>query len=366
MATVANSPPTISNVDITFTNDVAHCNATIHDPDVSDVVTSEVQWINNGVPLEVTGSPALLSSLPPCTQLSCQITAHDGSATTTVTSDPAFNENPIACGQAPCTVWECTPDGCSASTLNGPCDDGDPCTTEGVCNGSICETAPLPNDICDDNNPCTQDVCEANNGCVYVPQPNTPCDADGSVCTTNDSCNQQGVCVPGAAISCDDGIACTPDTCEPTTGCTALLDSADVGFAVQFGTTQEFIAYEDEAETELVQGPQGGEHIEFSLKYTLPSAFDWQPLRSRVIVTLRSPCCGTGMSIGGMYLPNVLSDIEGPNTFVSGTLLGIFDQVINVGATVCATVEVSIYDEVGTSIIATSIARHMFTIVDEQ
>jgi len=150
-------------------------------------------------------------------------------------------------------------------------------------------------------------------------------------------------------------------------GCTTVLDGADVGFAVQFGTTQEFVPYTDQAPTELVQGPQGGEHIEFALKYTLPSSFDWQPLRSRVIISLESPCCGGGApTIGGMFLPNVLSELEGPNTFISGTLLAIFDEFMSAGITVCATVDISLYDEPGMTVIANSTARHVFTLIDAQ
>ena len=32
-------------------------------------------------------------------------------------------------------------------------------------------------------------------------------------------CNEQGTCVSSLYISCDDGISCTLDTCEPIMGC---------------------------------------------------------------------------------------------------------------------------------------------------
>jgi outer membrane protein assembly factor BamB len=53
--------------------------------------------------------------------------------------------------------------------------------------------------------------------CVETPlEDGTPCDA-GSVCVTEATC-QAGRCV-GVTRSCDDGNACTVDSCNPLTGC---------------------------------------------------------------------------------------------------------------------------------------------------
>jgi len=41
---------------------------------------------------------------------------------------------------------------------------------------------------------------------------------DGNVCTTVDQC-AGGACVGGAADNCDDGIACTADSCDSVNGC---------------------------------------------------------------------------------------------------------------------------------------------------
>jgi hypothetical protein len=367
VAPVINSPPIVSQVNVELGDSEATCAAIIDDADINDELSTQVEWLVDDKLLPLTEPTLPIASLPPCKPISCRYSVNDGSESMSLTSEPVPNMNPGSCGSEPCLQWQCANEGCESSPLGGPCDDGNPCTDIGICVGTSCQSDPLPASACDDANPCTDDYCEPNTGCQHTPKLGTPCNADNSVCTAGDVCNLAGICIAGPPISCEDGISCTPNTCDPNIGCTALLDSSDVGFAVQFGTTQEFVAYADEGTTELVQGPQGGEHIEFALKYTLPSSFDWQPLRSRVIVTLESPCCGSGgLAIGGMYLPNVLSDLEGPNTFVSGTLLGIFDQFITEEITVCATVEVSLYDEPGIAVIATSLARHVFTVVDEQ
>ncbi len=51
---------------------------------------------------------------------------------------------------------------------------------------------------CDDANPCTDDLCDSTLGCVYA-QVSNPCN-DGNSCSTNDVCNG-GTCVGGAAAS---------------------------------------------------------------------------------------------------------------------------------------------------------------------
>src|SRR5690349_2473071 len=51
------------------------------------------------------------------------------------------------------------------------------------------------------------DACFANANC-----------ADGTICTRGDAC-AAGVCVPGPAVACDDGDACSEEHCDPLYGC---------------------------------------------------------------------------------------------------------------------------------------------------
>ncbi|HEV8200480.1 MAG TPA: hypothetical protein VGS03_10690, partial [Candidatus Polarisedimenticolia bacterium] len=75
---------------------------------------------------------------------------------------------------------------------------------------------------CDDGNACTADSCTDEGGVAVCHHDNvadqTTCD-DGSACTTGDVCIS-GHCTGGAPPNCDDGNVCTTDACDPATGCT--------------------------------------------------------------------------------------------------------------------------------------------------
>lgn len=66
---------------------------------------------------------------------------------------------------------------------------------------------------CDDGNACTVDTCSIISGCVHTP---IVCPPDGNACT-NDACTN-GVCpytpVPNGTPCGSDGIACTNDACQ--------------------------------------------------------------------------------------------------------------------------------------------------------
>ena len=80
------------------------------------------------------------------------------------------------------------------------------------------EVVACPGD-CDDGQACTADTCQANGTCVHAPLPNgSPCD-DGDVCTSGDAC-LSGLCFASALVACDDGDPCSTDACAPPEGCT--------------------------------------------------------------------------------------------------------------------------------------------------
>ena len=65
------------------------------------------------------------------------------------------------------------------------CDDGDPCTEAGQCNGGQCGGVKV---ACNDDNPCTNDACDPITGkCAFIPN-GALCD-DGLLCTVNDQCS---------------------------------------------------------------------------------------------------------------------------------------------------------------------------------
>lgn len=89
------------------------------------------------------------------------------------------------------------------------CDDVD-----NNCNGVVDEN------LCDDGNPCTIDGCNVDTTCFHTADNAATCD-DGSVCSQVDAC-LDGVCTGTAVINCDDGNACTADSCDPLQGCQNL------------------------------------------------------------------------------------------------------------------------------------------------
>jgi hypothetical protein len=90
------------------------------------------------------------------------------------------------------------------------------------------------------------DVAEHCTGQATAPCPadgfapaGTACDVDQSVCTA-DQCNGNGTCTPGATINCEDGNACTQDSCDPVQGCvstgepsTTCLSAASAAFQLR-------------------------------------------------------------------------------------------------------------------------------------
>ncbi len=163
-----------------------------------------------------------------------------------------------------CTINFCDPVlGCRTANRVGECDDQDPCTGEDTCLGGQCIGL---GDGCDDDDPCTIDSC-MDGECVHTPSDascddglfcngtescdpvlgcvssgnpctggpvcqntcveatqscmsplGTPCPSDGIPCT-DDVCDGSGSCGVPNHNACDDGNACTVNSCNPSTGC---------------------------------------------------------------------------------------------------------------------------------------------------
>jgi hypothetical protein len=159
----------------------------------------------------------------------------------------------------------CTADVCNAGVCtHAPLAAGDSCADGDVCNGDetcdaagTCQLGSAP--VCDDANSCTIDSCDPLNGCMVAPEPagsscedveicngaevcdgagaclagvplasGTSC-ADGDVCNGNETCNSSGTCVVGTALTCNDGDACTVDSCDPLGGCMTVPLTCDDG-----------------------------------------------------------------------------------------------------------------------------------------
>ncbi len=94
------------------------------------------------------------------------------------------------------------------------CDNGDACTVNDHCEDGSCLPGTAVN--CNDGDDCTDDSCVANSGCLHSANEG-PCD-DGDLCTLGDTCSQ-GDCLGGVPLACDDLNDCTEDSCLAGVGC---------------------------------------------------------------------------------------------------------------------------------------------------
>ena len=142
-------------------------------------------------------------------------------AVDTVVVCPALEGQESICAQSVCLpgTGECD----VAPDHEGfACDDGDACTVGDVCEDGAC----LPGNemVCNDGNPCTDDSCDPGLGCAVVNNFGT-CN-DGDVCTVGDTC-EDGACLGGSVQGCDDGNPCTDDSCDPGLGCLHQANQAE-------------------------------------------------------------------------------------------------------------------------------------------
>lgn len=116
-----------------------------------------------------------------------------------------------------CTTDRCDPAlrGCRHEPDHRFCDNGDPCDGEETCDPSSGGCVPGAPPDCDDGVDCTVDFCESGTaGCRNTPD-DARCD-DGAFCNGAERCRVGVGCVAGTPPTCDDGLACSIDSCEPT------------------------------------------------------------------------------------------------------------------------------------------------------
>jgi len=122
---------------------------------------------------------------------------------------------------APCRLAVCDPqtgecDLVANTDQNGfACNLDDQCVAGQTCQDGVCQGGVEIN--CQDGIACTVDTCEPEAGCLHTPSDEL-CD-DGLPCTM-DLCDGVLGCVPGPDdLACDDGNVCTEDSCLAGIGC---------------------------------------------------------------------------------------------------------------------------------------------------
>ncbi|MBN1203781.1 MAG: hypothetical protein JXB05_02510 [Myxococcaceae bacterium] len=119
-----------------------------------------------------------------------------------------------SCGAAPNTIPFCSGGVCQSTCKAGfaDCNTSPGCETAGSC-APACSPS-----ICDDGNACTTDSCDAQGQCVHTA---VSCN-DNNPCTT-DACNTATGCTftskPQGTACTDDGNACTSDVCSANGQC---------------------------------------------------------------------------------------------------------------------------------------------------
>lgn len=190
-----------------------------------------------------------------CQQGSCA--AGKPSVTTLAGGTPCGPNDALKCDGAgncgSCAVAEdCLPQDCKSAACTGgacqyasvsdgtSCDDGNACNGSETCAGGVCTGGAPPS--CDDGVYCTTDWCDPATGCAHASMYLMACD-DGDVCTDGESCQADETCGGGALLQCDDGVDCTADACVPMIGCvyTPLPEGASCGTGTTCAADQQTI-----------------------------------------------------------------------------------------------------------------------------
>ncbi len=138
-----------------------------------------------------------------------------------------------------CTDDSCNPNNgsCVNTPNNTDCNDGNDCTNDicdkhdGCINTPIAACCTNDNDCTIPHNACKIGICDPQTGiCSFTPAAaGTLCD-DNNACTENDICLESpngGTCA-GTPIDCNDGFACSTDSCDPAVGCVNEFAAAGV------------------------------------------------------------------------------------------------------------------------------------------
>ncbi|MCP4656316.1 MAG: hypothetical protein GY856_12960, partial [bacterium] len=129
-------------------------------------------------------------------------------------------------GSDPCPGQGCDEGGDICTCLvNADCDDGLWCNGAEACNAGVCEAGTPP--VCNDGVACTDDSCnESTDSCDNVVNHGN-CD-NALWCDGTETCDAVLDCQAGTAPDCNDGVGCTDDSCnEGTDSCANAANDAN-------------------------------------------------------------------------------------------------------------------------------------------
>ncbi|MBW1881855.1 MAG: hypothetical protein JRJ84_26160, partial [Deltaproteobacteria bacterium] len=108
-------------------------------------------------------------------------------------------------------------DSCDNDPSDGLCDDSDVCTGIETCDVLLdCQAGTSLNP--DDGVSCTLDICDPSTGVANIPT-DSLCD-DMDICTGTETCDPLLDCQPGTPLVCDDGLYCNGnEACHFVLGC---------------------------------------------------------------------------------------------------------------------------------------------------
>jgi len=145
----------------------------------------------------------------------------------------ANQAKPCAQQGSGCLLNTCTAAGCAVvqAPAGAPCSGQSPCVIAQTCDSSgKCAGGQALS--CDDGNACTKDSCDTATGCQHATGlDGTPCQ-DANPCTEKESCTG-AVCA--GAPACDDGDPCTLDLCDAGAKGVCLHQPLPDGSACQDG-----------------------------------------------------------------------------------------------------------------------------------
>ena len=151
----------------------------------------------------------------------------------------AFADTNTTCDGGECGAGTCTGESLCCGVPGIECDDGSPCTDDWCASeAGKCVHEPASELVCVDVSPLGMEVCSVVSiadvevcwdfgfDTICLSPPLVPC-AEDAPCIES-QCTTEG-CKVGEELNCDDGSACTQDTCVAGVGCTHTLIGCDDG-----------------------------------------------------------------------------------------------------------------------------------------